>query len=378
MAGYFNYRVNWPTDWWARRSFLRAWWRIYQGDPRWVPPDFPTLAQLVHRRDNPWLQRVQTQPLYLEAYPRHRERTDFNSGQMVTHGAALFEEPVAAVLLQQEPTHGDGTAYLSLLHCANDEETLERLLGTALEAAVDAGCSRLVGPTGITPHLAVGALQDCFHVLPPLHTPYNPPYLADLLASTMEPCAERVLYHQVVPPAVAPSAGLARLAPLEPLRLAQDLLPLLVEGTAGKEDFPPPDADEAELLLLWLSAYPLAGWVAEVQETPVGFVLMQPDLAHLMRRADGGRNWAGRAYAAWRKSAPARAGRLLLGAVDPAWRGRGVGRQLWQQALRHARAEGWRSLTCGPVAPDSAAAEFLAAAGATPGQHYMVYEWSPQ
>jgi GNAT superfamily N-acetyltransferase len=378
MAGYFNYRANWPTDWWARRTFLRAWWRIYRDDPRWVPPDFPTLSQLVHRRDNPWLQRVQAQPLYLEAYPRHRERTDFNSGQMVTHGAALFEEPVAAVIVQQDPLRDDGTAYLSLLHCANDEETLERLLGAALEAAAEAGCHRLVGPTGITPLLEAGALQDHFHVLPPLHTPYNPPYLADLLASTMEPCAESVLYHKTIPPAVAPPDGPARLTPLEPRRLAQDLLSLLVESTAGDVDFPAPDAAEAELLLRWLSAYPLAGWVAEMQETPVGFVLMQPDLAQLMRRVDGGRNWPARAVAAWRKSAPARTGRLLFGAVVPAWRGRGVGRQLWQQALHHAAAQGWRSLACGPVTADSAAAEFLAAAGARPGQRYTLYEWVPQ
>jgi GNAT superfamily N-acetyltransferase len=214
--------------------------------------------------------------------------------------------------------------------------------------------------------------------LPPLHTPYNPPYLADLLASTMEPCAESVLYHQALPPAVTPPAGPARLTPLEPRRLAQDLLPLLVASTVGNEVFPAPDVDEAELLLLWLSALPLAGWVAELQEAPVGFVLVQPDLARLLRRVDGGRNWAARAYAAWRKSAPVRTGRLLFGAVDPAWRGRGVGRQLWQQVLHYACAQGWQSLACGPMAPDSAAAEFLAAVGARPGQRYTLYEWLPQ
>ena len=264
------------------------------------------------------------------------------------------------------------------MHCANDEETLERLLGVALEAAAGAGCYRLVGPTGPTPHLQSGVLVDHFHLSPPLHTPYNPPYLADLLASTMEPCAESVLYHQAVPSVVDPPTGPARLVPLEPGRLARDLLPLLAESVAGNGDFPAPTAAEAELLLLWLGAYPLAGWVAEVQELPVGFVLVQPDLAPLMRRVDGGRYWPARAYAAWRKTAPVRAGRLLLCAVDPAWRGQGVGRQLWQQVLHHARVQGWRSLTCGPLAPDAAAAGFLLAAGARQAQRYMLYEWLPQ
>ena len=48
-------------------------------------------------------------------------------------GTAVFEETVAAALVQVDEQRGDGTAYVSLLHCANDEETLERLLGKAME-----------------------------------------------------------------------------------------------------------------------------------------------------------------------------------------------------------------------------------------------------
>ena len=112
------------------------------------------------------------------------------------------------------------------------------------------------------------------------------------------------------------------------------------------------------LLLPWLGAYPLTGWVAQVDDRPVGFVLVQPDLAEVMRRAGGGRNWLGQAYAAWQKPRPTAAGRLLLGAVDPAWQGQGVGLQLWRQVLAHARAQwlahahlraGGAGFRCSPV-----------------------------
>ena len=63
---------------------------------------------------------------------------------------AVFEQPVAAAVLLCEPAPA-GAAYLSMLHCANDEETLDRLLGAAMERAAAAGCVRLVGPCGPLP-----------------------------------------------------------------------------------------------------------------------------------------------------------------------------------------------------------------------------------
>jgi GNAT superfamily N-acetyltransferase len=72
-----------------------------------------------------------------------------------------------------------------------------------------------------------------------------------------------------------------------------------------------------------------------------------------MRRAGGARAWPGRAYARWAKARPAAAGRLLLGAVAPAWRGQGVGAQLWRQVTAHAVAAGWATISAGPFTADS-------------------------
>ena len=58
---------------------------------------------------------------------------------------------MAATIVQIDRRRTDSTAYLSLLRCANDEETLERVLALALEYAGEQGCDRLVGPTGPTP-----------------------------------------------------------------------------------------------------------------------------------------------------------------------------------------------------------------------------------
>ena len=59
------------------------------------------------------------------------------------------------------------------------------------------------------------------------------------------------------------------------------------------------------------------------------------------------------------------------GGSDPAWRGQGIGLQLWRQALDQARQMGWQAITCGPVVIGSEAAAFLARQGAHSQQRYI-------
>ncbi|MBK8049453.1 MAG: GNAT family N-acetyltransferase [Anaerolineales bacterium] len=374
-ARYYNYTTLLPTDWWGRRSFLNAWWRFDRGDPRWTPPNYRSLVSLVQDQRAHSGGGFYAQPIYMEALPQRTGGQTGYYGSAIT--GAYFEEVVAAAIIQIDPRREDGAAYLSLLKCANDEETLERLLGKVMEVAGEFGCERVIGPTGPTPSWQAGALQNYFNLLPPLHTPYNPPYLADLLATTMEPRAETALFW-LNTPGESPnrSTPVATITPLDPARLATDLLPLLAASLASTEDlFPEPDAEEATTLLRWLQVYPVTGWQAEVDDEVVGFVLVQPDLSALMRSAGGGRRLPWRWHPAVRRSPTA--GRILLGAVAETWQHQGIATQLWNAALDHARKAGWRELTCGPVPLEGAAANFLRGIGAQPRQRYILYEWAP-
>jgi ribosomal protein S18 acetylase RimI-like enzyme len=373
---YFNYRRYTAEGWWDRRTFLHKWWQLQARDRRWVPPLYSQMWQALV---SPTHEYLATQPpllLHLEALARRRQGTATPLGSPSFSGAWM-EEPVAVAGLLTGRAAAPDVAYLALLHAVNHVETMERFWGELLEVLWGTGRRRLLGPTGLSPVLPSGALQNYFHVTPPLHSPYNPPYLPEVLESVMKPTQEFELHHvtipEIVPEMIQVESDGLHIEAFAPQRLAQDLLPLFVAGVQGQDDAGPPDAAEVSFVLDWLRSGPLYGWLASAGGVPVGFVLLQPDLAPSVRWAGGGRNWAWRLWLAWRRRQPVRAGRLLYGGVFPAWRRQGIGRRLWQQGLALARQLGWHSLTIGPVITASAAAHFLRQQGAEPRQRYLLY-----
>ncbi len=373
MITYFNYTKRVAEGWWGRHDYIRHWWRMQATDSRWTPPHYAALHQALDPGRNPYLAQRSAMLLYLEALPRRVNTTNAISG--TGFAGALMEEPVAIGVTLIDKRRRDGAAYLTLLHCANDPDVLEQFLDTVMEKVSELGGQRIIGPVGISPHLQSGVLQNFFHVAPPLHTPYNPPYLPELMESRLEHFARSRLYSMETPiERPNPKQGAAELMPLEPARLRDDLRPLLAIACTASGDFPPPDAYEAAFLLRWLQMWPLIGWLAEVDHTPVGFVLLQPDLTNQVRGARGGRNLLWRLWLAWRSKRPVRAGRLLFGGVLPAWRGQGIGGQLWRQALYTAQQQQWQSLTIGPIAEGTPGAAFLEKLGARTHQQYVIYK----
>ena len=395
MLTYYNHTFHLAGDRWGRASFAGAWWRLYAGDPRWVPPYYPALRRDLDAARSPHLARLAPTLLRAEAIARPTappSRGRQSDSLWTGAGGLVMDETVAAAVLLCDPRRGDRAGYLALLHCVNDLPTLARLLDRALEEMAPHGCRRLLGPVGLSPHLGSGLLEDSWDELPPLHTAYNPPYLPDLAALALTRVSTTRLYHLPVPPdpadvtAASDAPGPATLRPLDPLELfgppaASGLAAsLLVEACSatGVPGAAPPDAAEAAYLLRALrpSGWPLSGWLAEVAGRPVGFVLVQPDLSPLLHRAGGARRalwrlWLARAT---RRPHAVRAGRLLYGAVLPDYRGRGIGRRLLHQALAAARDNGWTALNAGPFAPDAAAAAFLQHHGAEPRQAYGLYQ----
>jgi GNAT superfamily N-acetyltransferase len=366
---YINHVSTIAQGWWERRRFVAFWWRLYKNDPRWTPPYYPALRRILEPGRSLHLARMNPLLIYTEALPRRKQRSN-----MVDPS---FEQPVAATVVLTDPRREDRTAYLALLHCRNDLTSLKRHLAFVAEALAGRGYRRAIGPTGLSPHLGSGLLQDYWHRQPPLHTPSNPPYLPELAGLALRPLARGQLHRLDLDSDLepGPSPGPAALRPLEPAQLAAGLLPLLAAACPPtRADFPPPDAAEAEFLLDWLGRWPLWGWQAEVDGQAVGFVLLQPDLAPRLHRAGGGRGLPARLWLAWAGRRATRQGRILFGGVLPEWRENGIGRQLLHRARLDAHRQGWQRLTVGPLPGTGPGPSFMEQQGAEVRQTYLLYQ----
>ncbi len=291
----------------------------------------------------------------------------------------LLEVPVAATVALLSHKSGDRIAYLALLHCANDLEALTRLLDDLFELLLEIGCRKVVGPTGISPHLGSGILQDSWHQIPPMYTPYNPPYLPELVARLLDPVMTYKLYHLNVHQDIPKEFfnGKTRevcIVPLETNTLPKDFPLLFAETCSHIDAIPSPDVDEVSFLLRWLGEWPLIGSLALIENRPVGFILMQPDLSPVMLKAKGGRNPLWRSWLMWNSRRAALHGRVLFGGVVSEWRNRGIGHHLLAQALLTARVMKWQTLRIGPIPCNTSASAFLESCGAVPQQTYSIYQ----
>jgi GNAT superfamily N-acetyltransferase len=384
LITYFNHSIHVAESRWERRHFLANWWRIFAGDPYWVPPLYPTLRRGLEPTRNPHLARMTPIFIQAEALSRRQAQTGRDSWSSSTWSGSLgFGRTVATTAALCDPRREDGVAYLALLGCVNDADSLGFLFYKLAEALWARGCRRVVGPTGLSPYLEPGALEDHWNQLPPLHTAYNPPYLPEILHSLMGPLVSSRLYHLEIPDELheefheelLPSPpGPAELSLLEPARLVTDLLPLLATACSPWANFPSPDAEEAAFLMRWLGHWPLYGWLAQVGGEPVGFVLLGPDVAPLLRRSQGGRFPPWRLWLAWRSRKRLREGRLFYGGVSPEWQGQGIGGQLLHQTLVTGQHLGWERLSIGPVPDNAPAKAFLECLDAHPSQTYRIYQ----
>ena len=376
---YYNYRTYYAASSWDRRSFLNAWWRINQRDPNWVPPYYPTLRRELNPAHNPHLARLNPVFVHLEALPR-RERSskgqsEYNFARSAAVPGLVMETPVASGLLLSDPRQPIPTIYIALLHTVNDPGPLGRLLDEVTDIARQRGCRKVIAPTGISSHLNSGLLQDHWNKIPPLNTPYAPPYSADIFGKYMHPLSHRRLYQLSIPAKVEPPSNrIAELIPLQPERLKSDLLPLFAATCPRNSFSQPPDEQEAAFLTRWIKDWFPVGWLAQINDTPVGFVLMQPDLAPILKRYQGGHNLIQRGLLQLESKRPLSSGRVLFGGVLPEWRRRGIGTQLLTRMMRSAKELKWQSLSIGPVPESSDAAAFLSHHHAIPLQTYCLYE----
>ena len=148
------------------KQFLKLPWKIYKGDPCWVPPLLSDLKASLDPVKNPALQKIKHDMFLL-----------------LSDG-----EPVGRIYAGIDTNLNEkkkmSMAFFSLFECVNDHMAADLLFDTAVSWAKQNGADFICGPvavTGTDGDENKGLLVDCFDRPPVLMNSYNPAYYVDLM-----------------------------------------------------------------------------------------------------------------------------------------------------------------------------------------------------
>ncbi|MFN2507457.1 MAG: GNAT family N-acetyltransferase [Chthoniobacterales bacterium] len=148
-----------------RDAFIKFPWRIYAGDPVWVPPLLIERRQFLDRKKHPF----------------------FEHGDAALFLARRGPEVIGRIMASDDPNynalHGSNVGCFGMFESINDPAVAAALFeaaGTWLRAR---GRDRIMGPIDYSTNYLCGLLVDGFQHPPMILTSHNPPYYADLLTS---------------------------------------------------------------------------------------------------------------------------------------------------------------------------------------------------
>jgi hypothetical protein len=145
------------------REFILLPWKIYRGNPYWVPPLIIDMKKLLNKKKNPFFLHS-TADFFLAK----------RNGEPVGR--------IAAILNNNHNTfHNERVGFFGFFESVNDQAVADALLNHAAAWARERGLNTLRGPMNYSTNDTVGLLIEGFDKLPAILMPYNPPYYVDLL-----------------------------------------------------------------------------------------------------------------------------------------------------------------------------------------------------
>jgi GNAT superfamily N-acetyltransferase len=268
-------------------QFIRLPWRIYAGDPAWVPPLIADVRKVL-RPDHPFHQ--------------HAEAEYF----LAVRDSEAVGRIAAVVNHQYNSFHGTRTGFIGLFECIDDPVVAEALLRTAADWLRDRGMSEAIGPFNLSTNdelYSPGVLLDNFARPPVLMMAHNPPYYAALFEAAGW-AKERDLVSYWLEDRRTPERlirGVERLTgsidglvvrQIDMKRLPEEVERIKdVYNSAWERNWGFAPLTDPEIARLASDLKPIAdprfALIAEVHGAPVGFALALPDYNQALRHLNG-------------------------------------------------------------------------------------------
>ena len=264
------------------RLFIRVPWSIYEDDPVWVPPLFFERHQHLSSH-NPFFEHAKHK--YWIAYRGAR--------------------PVGRISAQVDQLHleryQDATGFFGMLEAEDDGETFQVLMDTAERWLRDQGMRRVLGPFNLSINQECGLLVEGFDTPPSVMMGHARPYYGarveengyskekDLLAYLidghfqMTPTMRKVIQRAAKTVNLRP---LRRSMYMEEMKILQGIFEDAWSRNWGFVPFTRAEFEQMGKDLKYLVSDELVQ-IAEVDDVPVAFIVVVPNINEAIRDLNG-------------------------------------------------------------------------------------------
>ncbi len=143
------------------KKFIKFPWKVYAGDPNWVPPLLVDRLAFFDRKKNPFYRYARVQ-LFLAVY----------------HGEVLGRVATCVNYIHNQ-FHQEKTGFFGFFESVKDYDVAHRLLKVAVIALKKHGMEQMRGPANFSSNHDWGLLVDAFDKPPVVQMTYNPPYYVE-------------------------------------------------------------------------------------------------------------------------------------------------------------------------------------------------------
>ncbi len=266
------------------REFIRLPWRVYEGDPFWVPPLLAERRRFFDRRRNPFFRQAEAEYFAPE-----------RSGRIGGTMAAFIDR-------EDLRLHDAAAGLFGFFETIRDYDVAARLFDAARQWLGERGMRLMRGPFNFSTNHEVGLLVDGFENPPVVLTTYNPPYYREF-AERYGFTKAKDLYAYWIdrgppPPGMVQAAervrerANVRVRPVNLRAYRREALTIReIYNRAWSQNWGFVPVGEEEVVevarALKLIADPDLTLIAELDGRPVGFVICLPDVNRAIKPLDG-------------------------------------------------------------------------------------------
>jgi len=322
--------------------FIALPWRLYAGDPYWVPP----LKSQVRALLSP------THPFYEDDAARCQPFLAWRGNRVAGRIAAIVNHA-------HNRFHRDRWGFFGFFECEDDAAAAAELVQAAADWLRGQGCDTLVGPVNPSTNYECGLLVKGFDAPPRVMMTYNPPRYAELLEECGLSKAKDLLAFEseVHPGAFERLRRVAEKARAREPQLAVRAVDLKrfrgevaiireIYNSAWERNWGFVPTSEAEFALLARDLKPLVDprllQIAFMGDDPAAFLLALPDVNPALAALNGSMANPVRVIKAMLIARKREALRLITMGVKEPYRRRGIEAVLFFEGLRAALERGYR------------------------------------